>query len=106
MARGQPLTQRAEPDDLALVELAADRAPVRNVRARHRDAAALRREQAGVAFVGIVESVAEPERGVVDADARQDRDTVPLSLAVVHRLVAERAELQLRKRLVGELGLL
>jgi hypothetical protein len=106
MPRGQPLAQCAEPDDLALVELASDRAPVRDVGARHRDAAALRGEQAGVAFIGIVETVAEAEGRIVDADARQDRDAVPLPLAVVHRFVAECAELQLRKGLVGEFGLL
>ena len=43
---------------------------------------------------------------VVEADLRQDRDTVPLPLAVVGALVAHRLERQRRERIVGELGLL
>src|SRR2546430_14513799 len=48
----------------------------------------------------------EPGGDVPDAGARQDRHTVPLPGPVVHGVVTERLEGQLRERVVGELGLL
>ena len=43
---------------------------------------------------------------VVDADAGEDRDTIPPAIAVVCRLVAKLSEAIGREVLVGELGLL
>ena len=103
--RGEPVVQRAEPHEFAVVELGADLTPVRHVDADDADAAARRRDH-----------TRRPRRGrrgrrrtrswPPRCHARQDGDAVPLALAVVHRLVSQRGERQVREGLVGELGLL
>ena len=103
--RGQPVAQTVEPQQLAVVELGADLAAVGHVDADHADSAARGRQHPRVALVRVGE-LAEAARDVVDTDARQDGDAVPLALTVVHRVVAEGRERELREALVGELGLL
>ena len=95
-----------EPVELAVVELGADLAPVRHVDAHHPDTTAGGREDPGVALVRVDVVLVEAGGDVVDADAGQDGDAVPLALPVVHRLVAECREGEVRERVVGELRLL
>ena len=96
-----------EPHELAVVELGADLAPVRHVDADEADPAAVGGDEARVTFVRDRRARRRSRWSTfVDADAGEDRDAVPLALAVVHGLVAERLRTQLRERLVGELGLL
>ena len=86
-------SQRLQPVQLALVELGTDLAPVRHVHADEVDAAARRGEERARRPRTDRRAVGpKPVDGVLDADARQDRHAVPLALAVVHRLVAERRE--------------
>ncbi len=104
---GDPVVEAFEPRQLALVELGADLAAVGHVHADHAHAAAHRGEEAGVALVRVDElGAVEPGGDVGDAGAGQDRHAVPLPGPVVHRVVPEALEGQLRERVVGELGLL
>jgi hypothetical protein len=92
--------------ELALVELGADLAAVRDVDRHETHAAALRSEHTRVALIRIHVRIAEPVRRCCDADARQDRDAIPLALAVMHRLVTECGEGECRKGFVGGLRFL
>ena len=98
--------QRGEPHELALVEFAGHLTPVRHVDADHAHAVARGRDHVRVALVGVDVVVVEAGGHVVDPDARQDGHAVPLALAVVHGVVPERGERQVRERLVRELRLL
>ena len=102
----QPVAQRLEPDELAVVELGAHLPAVGDVDAHDAHAVARCREHTRVALVGVDVILVEAVGRVADAHAREDGDAVPLPLPVVHRLVAQGLEAQVRERLVGELGLL
>src|SRR5438093_1415750 len=80
-----------EPRQLGLVELAANRAAVGHVHARHPHAGARRRQEPGLRAL-VLDLVGEAGDHVVEADAAEDRHAVPAALPVMRRLVAERRE--------------
>ena len=81
-----------------------ERTTVGDIHAADAHAAARGRDDAGVG-IGL-DAAGEVGHDVVEADLRQDRNSVPLALAVVRAVVAESAECKRRKCVVGELGLL
>src|SRR5581483_5673718 len=103
--RVQAAPKTLEPLELGEVVLAVDLPAVGHVDARRPHALACRPEKARLGDL-VLGLVGEAGDDVVEADAAEDRHTVPLPLSAVRRLVAEGGERHRREVGVGQLGLL
>ncbi len=102
------LSQRGQPGELVAVVIGVGLTAVGHVHAVHADTATRGGDRARL---GIWEAgrAVDPDDDFVEANAREDRDPVPLRLAVTGERIAATGELraeQLVERVVGELGLL
>ncbi len=108
--RAELVAKRGEPGELVAVAVVVGVGdpPVGEVDRVDADAAAARRQRAGLPMGGTPER-RDPDGHLLEPAAREDRDPVPLGLSVAGDRVAAGGELaceQLVERRVGELGLL